>query len=401
MPLEREFGWSKATLAAARSLMQIENGLMGPIEGILIDRFGPRIVMTAGTFIFGLGLVLVSLINSVWSYYLVFIVVAVGTSFGGFLVMSTAINNWFRRKRTIAMSIAQTGLGVGGLTVIPLLLWSHDEFGWRHTAIAAGIFTWIIGIPVSLLMRHSPERYGSLPDGDSAEEPLPVAENENATQPLQQPKGGGRFDFTLNEAMKTSTFWMLGLAHGLSIMIINAVAVHQFAHMEQGVGLSVASIAVAITVLSITNIAGRLFGGILGDRYDKRYLAALGMLGASLAMAILAVADSLTLTIVFSVLYGLSWGLRGPLMNAMRGDYFGRASFGKIAGFSSLLTLPPALFGPIFAGVMADLNGDYIIGFLILSALSAIGSVAFLAAKPPNLPLRFQAGRQIEETDLR
>jgi MFS family permease len=123
------------------------------------------------------------------------------------------------------------------------------------------------------------------------------------------------------------------------------------------------------------------------------------MLGASSALGILAIADSLTLTIVFSILYGLSWGLRGPLMNAMRGDYFGRASFGKIAGFSSLLTLPPALFGPIFAGVMADLNGDYIIGFLLLSILSGIGSVIFLAAKPPNLPLRFQFEQQLEDSN--
>ena len=391
LPLEREFGWSKATLAAARSLMQVENGLMGPIEGILIDRFGPRVVMTLGTFIFGLGLLLVSQIQSVWSYYLVFMVVALGTSLGGFLVMSVSINNWFRRNRTLAMSIAQTGLGVSGLIIIPLLLWSHDALGWRSTAVGAGLFTWIVGIPVSLLMRHSPERYGALPDGDPIEAPPEEDASADASLSSTQQRGGGRIDFTLAEAARTPTFWLLGFAHGFSIMVINAVAVHQFAHMEQGIGLSVSAMAIAVFVLSITNIGGRLIGGVLGDRYDKRYLAAFGMLGAAVALVVLATAHSLAQTLVFSLLYGFSWGMRGPLMNSIRGEYFGRASFGKIVGFSSLLTLPAALFGPIFAGFMADIQGDYVLGFIILAVLSGMGSVMFLGAKPPAPPPRLRA----------
>ena len=122
IPLEQEFGWDKTTLSGARSLMQFENGLMGPVEGAFIDRFGSRITMAFGMFIFGLGLFLLGFIQSLWAYYVVFVIIAFGTSISGFLVLSTAINNWFRRKRTFALSLAQMGLGFGGIALIPLLV---------------------------------------------------------------------------------------------------------------------------------------------------------------------------------------------------------------------------------------------------------------------------------------
>jgi sugar phosphate permease len=396
VPLENEFGWSKTQLSIGRSLMQVENGLFGPIEGTLVDRFGPRSVMASGMFLFGLGLVFVSLINSLWFFYFSFLVVAIGTSIGGFLVMSVSINNWFRRKRTLAMSLAQTGLGVSGLTIIPLLLVLHDTVGWRTAALGAGLAVWAVGIPVSLLMRNTPEEYGVLRDGDSMVENSVTLEEGGTSSHHLPSTGGGEIDFTLREALRTPAFWLIGFGHGLSVMVITAVAFHQFAHMEQGVGLSLAAAALVVGVLSAMNMAGRILGGILGDRYDKRYLAALGMGGAALAIIVFAIAQSLVIALVFAVIYGFFWGMRGPMMNSIRGDYFGRKSFGKIIGASSLLTMPGSLFGPIFAGRMADLQGNYVMGFTILGILSALGSFLFLIARPPQPPERFKKSPVIE-----
>jgi len=386
VPLEGAFGWSKTQLSAARSFMQIENGLMGPVEGFLVDRFGPRVTMATGMFIFGLGLFLLGFIHSLWAYYAVFVLMALGTSVGGFLVMSTSINNWFRRKRTMAMSLAQTGLGFGGIVVIPLLVWSQGEFGWRAAAMGAGVAVWLIGIPAAMLMRHTPEKYGVLPDGDPP--PTPAQVSAAATAP--RPRGGGEVDFTLREAVHTPAFWLIGLGHGLSILVITAIAVHQFAHMEQGVGLSRTSAALVVIVLNAMNIIGRLVGGVLGDMYDKRYMAAAGVGGASIAVFVLAIADSLTEAMIFGVIYGFFWGLRGPLMNSIRGEYFGRASFGKIIGTSSLLTMPASIAGPIIAGFLADAQGDYVMGLIILSGVSALGSVLFLVTRPPAPPARLR-----------
>ena len=386
VPLELEFGWSKTALSGARSLMQMENGLLGPIEGVVIDRYGPRRTMAAGMFIFGAGLVLFGFIQSLWSYYLAFVVIALGTSVGGFLVTSTAINYWFRRKRTLALSIAQAGLGFGGVAIIPLLVWAQVEFGWRTAAIAAGMCAWGVGIPLALLMRHSPERYGVLPDGD----PLPAAGEPQESPVGRSARGGGLIDFTLAEALRTRAFWLIGIGHGLAAMIVGAVVTHQFAHMEQGADLARSSAALVVTVLSATNLVSRLLGGVLGDRYDKRYLAAIGTAVGSVSLVVLATAESLGQAMVYAVLFGFAWGIRGPMMSSIRGEYFGRASFGKIAGTSFLLTTPGAIVGPVFAGLMADTQGDYVLGFIILAAVSGVGTLLFLLTKPPLPPPRLR-----------
>ncbi|MBI4234143.1 MAG: MFS transporter [Chloroflexi bacterium] len=384
IPLQQEFGWSKTALSLARSVMQVESGIVDPVVGFLVDRLGPRILTTVGTFFFGLGLVLFSRIHSLWSYYAVFLIMAVGSSLGGFLVMTVAVNNWFRRRRALANSLAQLGLGVGGIIVIPVLVWAQTAYGWRVAALASGFCVWVIGIPVALLMRHAPERYGLTPDGDSSPG---IGAVPGASSKMRPPDAGDE-DFTLGEALRTPAFWLIAFGHGLSIVVISSAAVHQFAHMEQGMGISRASAAAVVTVLSVSSIIGRLLGGVLGDRYPKRYLAAAGTAGSAAALAILATATSLGQAMLFGVLHGFSWGMRGPLMSAMRGEYFGRASFGKITGMSSVIIAPCSLFGPVLAGIIADIRGDYQLAFVILSIVSGVGSALFLFARPPAPPRR-------------
>ena len=183
---------------------------------------------------------------------------------------------------------------------------------------------------------------------------------------------------------------MTGLAHGLSVIAITGTVVNQFPHMEQGMGLARSSAALVVTVLSAMNIVGRLMGGFLGDRFDKRYMAALGTVGSSVSLVILATANSLWQAMVFAVVMGISWGIRGPMINSIRGEYFGRASFGKIAGTSSLLIMPGSVTGPVFAAYLADIQGDYQLGFIVLAAVSAVGAVLFLLATPPPPPGRLR-----------
>ena len=390
VPLEQEFGWSKSALTGARSIMQVESGLFGPIEGTLADRFGPRVTVSIGTFVFGLGMVLFGLVHSLWAYYAVFLLMAVGASIGGFIALSVAINNWFRRKRTLALSLSQMGLSLGGIIVVPLLVWTQNEYGWRTAAMGAGFCVWAIGIPCALLMRHSPERYGMLPDGDS---PAAAAASPREIAGASKGAGSGLVDFTLREAMRTRAFWCIGLGHGLSITVITAVTIHQFAHMEQGAGLSRAAAATVVTTIGATNIAARLAAGFLGDRMTKRYVAAAGTVAAAVSVVILVTAHTLGQAMAFGVLFGFSWGIRGPMMTSMRGDYFGRAHFGKIVGASSLLTSPGSIMGPLLAGFMADVYGNYDLAFIVLAGISLLGAVMFMLATPPKPPLRLRTER--------
>lgn len=386
IPLQHEFGWTKTQLSAARAFMQVENGLLGPVEGFLIDRFGPRLIMAVGTSIFGLGLVLFGMVHNIWQYYAVFLVMALGTGLGGFLVMVVAINHWFRRKRTFAMSLATMGLGFGGVVVVPLLVWAQESFGWRDAAIGSGIAVWVLGIPTALLIRRTPERYGVAPDGDTPSATAPARGREDG----HGAASSGQYDYTLKEAVRTRAFWLIALSHSLSIMVISAASVHQFAHMEEGVGISKQAAATVVAVLSITNMVGRLVGGVLGDRMNKRHLAAIGMLGNAGSLFIFAFAGSLGVAMVYGVLYGFFWGMRGPMIDSLRADYFGRAHFGKISGTSSLLTMPGSVIGPVFAGIMADALGNYQLGFVILASVSCLGFALILLATQPRLPARLR-----------
>jgi OFA family oxalate/formate antiporter-like MFS transporter len=127
-------------------------------------------------------------------------------------------------------------------------------------------------------------------------------------------------------------------------------------------------------------------GGWLGDRYSKRWIAAGCMLAHAIALLLLATATTFRMVLAFAMLHGLAWGLRGPLMAAIRADYFGSLSFGTITGISSLIAMVGMLAGPLVAGVLADRTGCYVPGFSVLAAVAAVGSVFFVMARPPKLP---------------
>ncbi|MBM3947429.1 MAG: MFS transporter, partial [SAR202 cluster bacterium] len=249
-----------------------------------------------------------------------------------------------------------------------------------------GVAVWVLGLPAALLIRGAPEKYGTTPDGDAPGATPPARAVEDA----QNARSTGQYDYTLGEALRTRAYWLLAMGHSLSIMVISAASVHQFAHMEEGVGLTPQSAAIVVAVLSITNMGGRLVGGIFGDRLSKRHLGAAGMLGTAGSLFIFAFANSFAMAMLYGVLYGFFWGMRGPMIDSLRADYFGRAHFGKIAGTSSLLTMPGSVIGPVFAGLMADTLGDYFLGFIILASVSGAGFFLMLLAGQPPLPPRLR-----------
>jgi MFS family permease len=373
--LQGEFGWSRTALAGAFSLTRVESGLLGPLEGWLIDRFGPRTVMRIGILLFGTGFILFSRMNSIVEFYLTFALLAFGSALAGFLPASAAVANWFARRRATAMGIMMTGMGVGGL-LVPIVTWSLTEFGWRSTAFGSGVLIIAVGLPAVQAMRHHPEQYGSLPDGDPVE-----AGHEERAAVLD--------GLTVRQALHTSSFWFLSFGHSIALLVVGAAMVHQMPHMVESVGLSLQMAGVIVALLMTMVIVGQLVGGYVGDRINKRLVIAACMLAHSVALVIFAFATGLVGAILFAVVHGLAWGVRGPLLNSIRADYFGRAAYATIMGFSSMVMMIGMMIGPLFAGAMADWLGDYRVGFVILAVITGAGSLLFLLARPP-LPTRLE-----------
>jgi MFS family permease len=387
--LQTQFGWSRAVLSGAFALSRAESGILGPLQGWLIDRFGPRMMVRVGMLIFGVGFIFFSQTDSVLDYYITFLLMAMGSSIAGFLTVATTVVNWFEKQRGVAMGIAMSGFGFGGL-LVPAVAWSLTSLGWRPTAFFSGVLIIIVGMPIAQLMRQRPEQYGYLPDGAIAS--AIESEGEDSEQESQEAHvaldGSEVEGFTAREAMKTPAFWLLSFGHSMALFTVGAVSLHLIPHIIDSVGVSVTSASSAVVVMTIFNIIGQLGGGFLGDRFSKRGLAAVAMLVHAVALLILAYATTILPVFIFAVLHGTAWGVRGPMMTTIRADYFGRASFATIMGFSSLIVMVGMTAGPLIAGFLADIFDGYRVGFTVIAAITGAGSLFFVLARKPALPDR-------------
>jgi sugar phosphate permease len=291
--------------------------------------------------------------------------------------INTALIHWFERWRARALSSMSIGLALGGVSV-PIIAWSLQAFGWRATAFASGVIAIVVGLPLAMVIRRRPEDYGETVDG------LPPKAYVEGTPAPPDP----RRDFTATEAVRTPAFWLLSLGHGFALFVVHAVSVHSITHLNQGLGYSVERASLVYTLLTLSQMGGVGIGWLIGDRYDKRLIAATCMLMHMTGLLFLTYAVSAAMVLAFAVLHGAAWGLRGPFMQALRADYFGRSAIGMILGLSLMIVVVGQVGGPMIAGVLADHTGNYRVGFTILALLAGLGSLFFVLAKKPERPLR-------------
>lgn len=373
--LSDEMGWSKTTLSGAAALQSAESALIGPILGWLMDRFGPQSMIRWGIVLFSAGLLLLGQVESVQTFYVSALMMALGASLGGYFPLTVALVQWFEKYRARALSLLSLGLGMGGL-MVPLVAWSMQTWGWRQTATGSAVLALLLGVPLARLILRRPQDHGEHLDGIApAAEQLLQADAQAAIH--AEPA------FTAREALGTSAFWLLAAGHGLALLVVTAVNVHAISHMKEGLGYSVATASWVIMLVTFGQLAGVLIGATLGDRFNKRKAAALCMLSHAAGLACLTFAFDISLLVAFAALHGIAWGLRGPFMQAIRADYFGREAIGQILGLSAVIIAIGQIAGPLVAGVMADLTGNYRLGFSLLAALSATGSVCFMLAVKP------------------
>ena len=273
--LEREFGWTRTQLGLALTFTRIEGGLMGPVEGYLVDRLGARRMVMIGLLVLSAGFLLFSQVNSLWLFYLSYVIMAVGQGFGGWLSLMTMLNNWFIRQRATAIGWANVGSRLGALILVPAIAWAIDpddpQLGWRTTAMLLGIFTLIVAIPVSSLLRNRPQEYGLLPDGA----PMPSQPTQPVLEPGQTEEKGTQtnptvpIDYTTSQALRTSAFWFIAFGHGFTSMVIIAIMAH-LGLLIVDAGFDVPTVAWVVSIYTAVAMVAQVVGGYLGDRIPKR-----------------------------------------------------------------------------------------------------------------------------------
>lgn len=370
-------GWSKTALSGAAAMQSVEAAIIGPLLGWMIDRFGSQKMIRTGILFFGFGFLIFSQITTLTGFYISSILMAIGASMSGYFPLSVSLIQWFDRYRARALSIMSLGIAMGGL-LVPMIALSIQHYGWRTTALASGIIAFVIGFPLAGIIKSRPEDVGLTADG----EPHPSkTETTHANVNIEK-----KIEFTTQQALRTRAFWFLALGHGFALAIVTAVNVHAITHMKESLGYSVSQASLAILLMTIAQIAGVLFGAAVGDRFEKRKVSAACMLLHAIGLLLLTYATHPIEIAAFAIIHGAAWGLRGPFMQAIRADYFGRNAIGMILGLSAVIVALGQVAGPLVAGVLADVTGDYKTGFTVLSIMVGLGSLLFMFAKKPKHP---------------
>ena len=406
VPLTREFGWSRLALSGAISLARLESGLIGPIEGLLVDRLGPRKMMLVGIPMAGIGFVLLAQID--WLslvtrqdplvvFYVVYVLlVALGNTIGTSLAASTAVANWFIRRRGMALGIFSSGHAIGAALWVPILGYLLQLFGWREALMLEGIAFLVIGIPAALVMRHRPEQYGLRPDGDPPSPPRPAQDPRDDNGPSlsharqhrtprgeELPPSPEEPGFTTRQALRTRAFWVLAISFALRVMVTNAVTVH-LAALSQDLGMSSLQAAGMLSALAALSVVGRLGLPWLGDYFDKRrvYIGALVLMVAGLL--VISFAREPWHVLLFLVCYSPAYGGLASLMALLRGDYFGRRAFATIAGTMAPLTTAGTITGPLLAGLVYDITGSYRLAMLFFATCGLANILLIQLLKRPQ-----------------
>ncbi len=344
-PIANEFGWSYAQISFAASLRGLEMSILAPILGFVVDRFGPRKLLFGGAIITGIGMLLLSRMNSLVMYYVAFIIIAIGMSPSSGTVMLAAVGNWFRKKIALVTGIAASGFALGGV-LVPVMSNYITVYGWRDVILGIAIGMWVIGIPLSLLVRHKPEQYGYTMDGE--------VDNSYDVKGGTAVKAVDDVEISFKTIMRSSIFWRIAIVFFLQYMAINSVIAHCMPYLSSvGIGREISSLAAG--ALPIVSIIGRLGIGWIGDRYDKKTLTIYGLVLTVLGLLVFNFAgDGAWLLAVYLLLFGVGWGGNVTMRAALLREYFGRNNFGTIYGMASCVSMLGTLIGAPLAGWVFD-----------------------------------------------
>jgi len=387
VPMTDTFGWSRGLFAGAVSLGGLCAVAISPVVGRLIDKYGSGWMISATSAVAGACAVGLSIINQSWAFYALYVPGRMVFASPLELATSTAISNWFIRRRAFVLALLGVTQGMG-LAMMPLVAQPLiTAWGWRSAWASLGLYTMAVGIvPALLLMARRPEDMSLEPDPASSSLGLARAVTaKSAPHPISNPGVGIRRErqFTLRQALHTRAFWVLAAFSAAGFMVQAGVSLHQVAHYIHQ-GLPSPSAVIMASVFAFAQVPGGLLWSALARLIPVRYVLALSGLAVSLGAAGTAFSSGLAGGILSAGIIGSGVGGLHLLLRLAWADYYGRQHLGTIRGMTLPVQIGGQAVGPITAGFVFDATGSYHMVFLFFACVVALGSVLVLTAVPPS-----------------
>ncbi len=389
-PLSGDLGLSRTATSIATGIGSLQNGITFPLAGWLSDKYGSKYLAVAGCCIMGTGLILMNFIQSAWEYYIVWgLLIAGGSTFGFSVSIDKVVTNWFVKKRGLAFSVRFTIIAVVGMILLPVISLLVTSLGWRTTALIwSGITFATIPVAFYFVRQHRPEYYGLLPDGDKADNHSSANSKAPSASSSTNTSGFEEQDFTLAQALKTPTYWMLTAIWTLYSAVQGGIVIHLIP-MLTDTGITLVEAGSLVALMALFSMPSRFLTGIVADRISKykiKYL--LGGMLALMAVGIWALLLNSTFhgrIYLFLALFGIGSGAFIPLDIIIRSRFYGRKAYGSIQSISVIFSAPISFFAPIFSGRVYDTTGSYLMAFTVFAILASCAAIITFLVRVPKL----------------
>ncbi len=362
-----ELDASVTAVSGATAVFFAVGGSAGFFLSKLMDRIDIRWFFLVGGICGAIALTGLRWVTSVVELYLFFVLLGIGFGVGGLLPATTLVARWFNAKRSVAMSIASTGLSAGGIAITPLVARLFDARGLAGAGPWLGL-AWFCGIvPLSLLvLRSKPSDKGLEPDG--------------APRPDTPPTLTGA---TFEQARATKFYRHLCVVFGLIFLAQVGGIAQLFRMVSERIDNDAA--ATAVSTLALASVVGRLLGGVVVTKLRTVSLIAALILVQSIGLSLLAFADSRIAVAVAAIVFGISVGNLLMLQPLVIAEIFGVREYSRIYSFNMLFGTIGVAAGPFVLGVLRDVS-SYRTSFLFAAVVNVVGFAVFrLAGAAPSL----------------
>jgi OFA family oxalate/formate antiporter-like MFS transporter len=374
LPMTTDLSWSRAEFILPRSLGQFVMAFTGFYIGSYVDRLGARAFVLAGLIILTAALWGLSMIQTWWQWVILNgILLTVGASLIGSLVVNVTLSKWFVANRGQAIGWSSMGVSFAGIGLTPVITRYIDAYGWRAGWQAMAVATLVLALPAALMMRRAPEDYGLNPDGRSTA--------QMTTEAGARAQADYDTSVTRRQALRMPLFYMLVGAFSMFQVLIPVVLFQTIPFMTDA-GYSRSTAALMITIASVPALVTKPMWGWLIDRVNPKPLAAfsVALSGLALIMIVLSVqARSTSLEYLSFFVLGIGWGGVIPMQEVIWASYFGRRYLGAVRSAALPFALILGAGGPLAVGHYHDVVGNYDGAFIIVGCMSLLAGALILA----------------------